>query len=146
MQLWGCSRARDIFMTLGPSSEMATCSFSYRFRESRNLVIVPGNQDRNAIPHVVRYLLRKVGTPQKWCDTPTWYLVVSRRHICATPHVATYRAVIVRYCNKTSMKDFAITSIARYEKYRCWGSKGETGKTKGKSPNQRKQNKPIRKG
>ena len=34
MQVWGCSRARDIFETPGPSSKKTTCSFSYRFRGS----------------------------------------------------------------------------------------------------------------
>ena len=58
---------------------------------------------------------------------PPWYLV-SYRHICAIPHFATYRAVIVRYPTKTSTKEFCDTiarSIARYEKYRCWASKLE---------------------
>ena len=32
MQAWGCSRARDIFGTPGPSPEKTTCSFSYRFK------------------------------------------------------------------------------------------------------------------
>ena len=57
---------------------------------------------------------------------PPWYLV-SHRHICAIPHFATYRAIIVRYLTKTSTKEFCDTiaaSIARYEKYRCWASKG----------------------
>ena len=44
----------------------------------------------------------------------------------AIPHFATYRAIIVRYPTKTSTKkkcDTIATSIARYEKYRCWASK-----------------------
>ena len=56
---------------------------------------------------------------------PPWYLI-SQRHICAIPHFATYRATIVRYPIKTSAKvlcDTIATSIARYEKYRCWASK-----------------------
>ena len=63
--------------------------------------------------------------PPKWCDTPPWYLV-SHRHISAIPHLATYRAIPVRYPIKTSTKSFCdtiATSIARYEKYRCWVSK-----------------------
>ena len=63
--------------------------------------------------------------PSKWCDTPPGYLVL-HRHICAIPHFATYRAIIVRYPIKTSTKEFCdtiATSIARYEKYRCWASK-----------------------
>ena len=67
----------------------------------------------------------EVSTPPKWCDTPPWYLV-SHKHICAIPHFATYRAIIVRYPIKTSTKEFCdtiATSIARYEKYRCWASK-----------------------
>ena len=49
------------------------------------------------------------------------------------PHFATYRAIIVRYPIKTSTKEFCdtiATSIAQYEKYRCWASKemgGEGG-------------------
>ena len=38
----------------------------------------------------------------------------------------TYRAIIVRYPTKTRTKEFGdsiTTSIARYEKYRCWASK-----------------------
>ena len=56
---------------------------------------------------------------------PLWYLV-SHRHICAIPHFATYRAIIVRYPTKTSTEEFCDTiaaSIARYEKYRYWASK-----------------------
>ena len=50
-----------------------------------------------AIPHIARYLLREVSTPPNGAIPPTpWYLV-SHRHICAMPHVATYRAIIVRY-------------------------------------------------
>ena len=78
-----------------------------------------------AIPHIGRYLLKEVGTRPKWCDTPPWRLV-SQRHICAIPHFATYRARIVRYPIKTSTKvlcDTIATSIARYEKYRCWAYK-----------------------
>ena len=40
------------------------------------------------------------------------------RHICAIPHFATYRAIIVRYRIKTSTQEFCdtiTTSIARYE-------------------------------
>ena len=61
----------------------------------------------------------------KVCDTPPWYLIL-HRHICAIPQFATYRAIIVRYPRKTSTKTFCdtiATSIARYEKYRCWASK-----------------------
>ena len=78
-----------------------------------------------AMPHTARYFFREVSTPPKWCETPPWYLV-SHRHICAIPHFATYRAIIVRYPTKTSTKKFCDTvaaSIARYEKYRCWASK-----------------------
>ena len=77
------------------------------------------------IPHIAWYFLREVCAPPKWCDTPPWYLV-SDRHICAIPHFATYRAIIVRYPTKRSTKlfcDTIATSIARYEKYRCWASK-----------------------
>ena len=76
-------------------------------------------------------LLGEVSTAPKWCDTPPppWHLV-SHRHICAIPHLATYRAIIVRYPTKTSTKEFCDTiaaSIARYEKYRCWASKFACG-------------------
>ena len=43
---------------------------------------------------------------------PPWYLV-SHRHICAIPHFATYRAIIMRYPMKTSTKDFL-----RYYRYK----------------------------
>ena len=78
-----------------------------------------------AIPHIARYFLREVSTPPKWCDTPPWYLSL-HRHICAIPHFATYRSIIVQYPTKASTKEFGdtiATSIARYEKYRCWASK-----------------------
>ena len=42
------------------------------------------------------------------------------QRICAIPHFATYRAILVRYPTKTSTKEFCDTiaaSIARY--YRC---------------------------
>ena len=47
-------------------------------------------------------------------------------HIRAIPHFATCRAIIVRDPIKTSTSEFCdtiATSIARYEKYRCWASK-----------------------
>ena len=56
---------------------------------------------------------------------PPLYLILDRR-IRAIPHFATHRAIIVRYPIKTSTKEFCdtiATSIARYEKYRCWASK-----------------------
>ena len=37
VQVWGCSRARDIFETHGPSPQKTTCSFSYRFRGSSGI-------------------------------------------------------------------------------------------------------------
>ena len=52
--------------------------------------------------------------------------LILHRHILAIPHFAMYRAMIVRYPTKTSTKKFCdtiATSIARYEKYRCWASK-----------------------
>ena len=45
-----------------------------------------------AVPHIARYLSRKVSSPPKWCDTPPWHLV-SHGNICAIPHFATYRAI-----------------------------------------------------
>ena len=48
------------------------------------------------------------------------------RHICAIPHFAIYRTIIVRYPTKTNTKEFCdtiATSIARCEKYLCWASK-----------------------
>ena len=66
--------------------------------------------------------------PHNGAIPPPWYLV-SHRHICAIPHFATYRAIIVRYPTKTSTKYFCDTiaaSIARYEKYRYWASKSMT--------------------
>ena len=70
---------------------------------------------------------RRLALPKNGAITPPWYLV-SHRHICAIPHFATYCAIIVRYPIKTSTKEFCntiATSIARYEKYRCWASKLE---------------------
>ena len=58
---------------------------------------------------------------------PPWYLV-SHRHVSAIPPFAAYRAVLLRCPIKTSTKSFCdtiATSIARYEKYRCWASKAE---------------------
>ena len=52
-----------------------------------------------AISHIARYFFREVSSSPKWCDTPPWCLV-SHRHICAIPHFATYRAIIVRYPHK----------------------------------------------
>ena len=55
---------------------------------------------------------------------PRCYLI-SHRHISAIPHFAAYRTIIVQYAMKTSAKQFCdtiVTSIARYEKYRCWAS------------------------
>ena len=66
----------------------------------------------------------RLALPQNGAIPPSWHLV-SHRHIRAIPHFATYRAIIVRYPIKTSTKDFRdtiATSIARYEKYRCWAS------------------------
>ena len=37
VQVWGCSRARDIFETPGPSPQKTTCFFSYRFRGSSGI-------------------------------------------------------------------------------------------------------------
>ena len=55
-------------------------------------------------------------------------LLLSFTQVCAIPHVATNRAIIVRYPIETSTKlflfcDAIAASIARYEKYRCWASK-----------------------
>ena len=64
-------------------------------------------------------------SPKKVRYPPHWYLV-SHRPISAIPHFAAYRAITVRYPIKTSTKYFCdtiATSIARYEKYRCWASK-----------------------
>ena len=84
-----------------------------------------------AIPDIARYIsgrLVAVSTRPKWCDTPPWYLA-SHRHICAMPHFATHRAIVVQYPTKPSTNEFCnaiAISIARYEKYRCWASKSKT--------------------
>ena len=81
--------------------------------------------DFPAISHIARYFLREVSTPPIMLRYPPWYLV-SHKHICAIPHFATYRAIIVRYPIKRSTREFCdtiATSIARYGKYRCWASK-----------------------
>ena len=67
----------------------------------------------------------RVALPQNGAIPPLWHLV-SHRHICAIPHFATYRAIIVRYPTKTSTKEFCdaiAASIARYGKYRYWASR-----------------------
>ena len=67
----------------------------------------------------------RLALPPNGAIPPPWHLV-SHKHICAIPHFATYRAIIVRYPTKTSTREFCdtiATSIARYEKYRCWASK-----------------------
>ena len=66
-----------------------------------------------AILHIARHSLREVSTPPTWCDTPPpWYLV-SHRHICAIPPLATYRAIIVRYPPPHKNKhDNLVTRIA----------------------------------
>ena len=43
--------------------------------------------------------------PQNCVKPPHWYLV-SHRHIRAIPHLATYRAIMVRYPIKTSTREF----------------------------------------
>ena len=61
---------------------------------------------------------------------PPWHFV-SNRHICAVPHFATCRAIIVQYLIETSTKEFCdtnTTSITRYETYRCSLSPGEAAK------------------
>ena len=65
-----------------------------------------------AIPHVTRYLVWKVSTPPSCCDTPPpfWHLA-SRRHICAIPHLAIYRAIIAPHPIKRSTKEFVILSL-----------------------------------
>ena len=79
-------------------------------------------------PHIAGCFFREVSTPPIWCDTPPPLYLVSHRHICAIPHFATYRVIIVRSPpppTKTSTKEFCdtiATSIARYEEYRCWAS------------------------
>ena len=79
----------------------------------------------------LRYLISRdtcsgrLAAPRSGAVPPPWYLVL-HRHIRAIPDFATYRAIIVRYPTKTSTKtccDTVATSVARYEKYRCWASK-----------------------
>ena len=65
-----------------------------------------------AVPHIARYFWREVCTPPKWCDTLSWHLV-SHRHICAIPHYATYRAIIVRYPHKNKHE-----RVLRYYRYK----------------------------
>ena len=45
----------------------------------------------------------RLALPQNGAIPPPWHLV-SHRRICAIPHFATYRAIIVRYPTKTSTK------------------------------------------
>ena len=81
----------------------------------------------------------KSAFPQNGAIPPPWYLI-SHRHICAIPHFATYRAIIVRYPTKASTKEFCdtiATSIARYEKYRYWASKKKAAIKKKKARKRR---------
>ena len=57
-----------------------------------------------------KIFLKGGSTPPKWCAIPPW-LFVLHRHICAIPHFATYRAIIVRYPFETSMKSFVMLSL-----------------------------------
>ena len=54
-------------------------------------------QGRSALPRISAIL-------------PPWHFV-SRRHICAIPHFATYRAISVRYPIKQTWNSFAIVSL-----------------------------------
>ena len=77
-------------------------------------------------PRIAPYFLREVSSSPIWCDTSLLVLSFTQAHLCDTPF-ATYRAIIVRYPTKTSTKEFCdtiATSIARYEKYRCWAFEG----------------------
>ena len=65
VQVWGCSRARDIFGTPGPSSKKTTCSFSYRFRGN------PGS--RGCTRQSGSQALRKLGVPP-------WSLFLSKHY------------------------------------------------------------------
>ena len=73
------------------------------------------------------YFKGRLALPQNGAIPPSWR-IVSHRHICAIPHLATYR---VRYPIRARTKKFCdttiATSIARYEKYRCRASKGQVG-------------------
>ena len=78
-----------------------------------------------AIPHIGDTFSGRLALPQNGAIPSPWFLV-SHRHICAIPHFATYRAIIVRYPTKTGTKEFCdtiVASIARYAKYRYWASK-----------------------
>ena len=100
-------------------------------RKSKNVMSLSGPISRDTAILSLRYPISRdtfsgrLALPQNGAiPPPPWYLV-SHRHICAIPHFATYRAIIVRYPIKTSTKEFCdtiATSIARYEKYRCWAS------------------------
>ena len=51
-----------------------------------------------AIPHIARYSFREVSSsPKSFQTPPCHWCSVLHRHICAIPHFATYRAIIVRY-------------------------------------------------
>ena len=66
---------------------------------------------------------KSLGTLPKLYDPPL-ILSFTQIHLCDT-HFATYRAIIVRYPTKASMKEFCdtiATSTVRYEKYRYWAA------------------------
>ena len=58
---------------------------------------------------------REVSTPPKWCDIPTW--CYSHRHMCAIPHFATYRTIIVWYPPPPQKKNKS-EIILRYYRYK----------------------------
>ena len=72
----------------------------------------PPNKSLVAYPMLRDSFLREVSTLLEWCDTPSWHLA-SQRHICAIPHFATYRAILVRYLIKIARKSFALLSLRK---------------------------------
>ena len=109
----------------GGRSRRSEGSWSGGQRNSREGVLSGPISRDNGIPHIARHLVREVGTPPRWCDTPPppWYLV-SHRYICAIPHFATFCAILVQYHNtcpssglpsppppKQARKSFAILSL-----------------------------------
>ena len=78
------------------------------------------------VPHIARCFLREVSTPPKWCDTPPLVLNFTQTHPWDTPFCNVSRAIVVpphKNKHERVLRDTIATSIARYEKYRCWASK-----------------------
>ena len=110
MQVWGCSRARDIFETLGPSSKKTTCSFSYRFR---------GRSGNSALYQGLR-VARVVST---WgVCTFAWQTSLAQCCYCKARVSALPHRFATKTCCKRPIKKLPVTT---HEKLLGQGTKGD---------------------